>query len=415
MTDKPDTFVGLDMSGSQTRCLVAASDGPTLRYLSCGSMPPIRWDFGDARDRQMTDEAVVEAVGEAEASAGLTVHSAVVGLGGADVRSHLVKTTVAVPPERQAIGVEDVANAVNKASRGMLGDNPAVLQLAPLEFVADAGPAVQDPIGLPARRLGAYVRVIATGAEEHDQVQRTVKRASIRVEETILDGFASAYATLTSGETAKGVAHLHFGKAASSLTAFEEGRLRLACGLPLGRDDVVRSVAHSFSTDNAVASSLIDDFGTVGPGGVATGAHVVVPGPDPSRRGANSRAWPRDMLDKVIGQRVELCLQLARSELHREGLCHGALRSLVVSGDLAALPGIKDLAQTVVALRSRVGVPWLPEGLPDALCHPGWASAAGLVLYAHRLADTSAWEPEEGVEYEEPAEHVPVSQQERAA
>lgn len=392
MTDKSHTYVGLDMGGSQTRCLVAAADGPRLRFVSCGSMPPLRWNDNDIRETQMTSKAVLEAVCEAEHEGGLTIYSAVVGVGGSQVRSNLVHTAVAVPSDRGIIDTRDVGKAIRKATGGTLGPNPAVLQLVPLEFIADRGGAVHNPIGLPARRLEAYVRVISTEATQHESTQHMVRDASIRVEETILGGFASAYATLDRSEHRGGVAHLEIGKTATSLSAYSAGRLRLASGLPIGRDHVVADVARAFSTDLGVASSLITDFGSAAADGEMNGAYVIVPTTDPAYRNQLGRPWPRNMLDKIIALRVQECMQLAYDELRHAGLYNGALRSMVISGDLAALPGIRRIARDITGLKARVGVPSQPAGLPEALRHPGWSCAAGLVLYAHRLADR---QPEE--------------------
>ena len=127
MTDKPHTYVGLDMGGSQTRCLVAMAEGPRLRFVSCGSMPPLRWNDHDIRETQMTSKAVLEAVCEAEHEGGLTIYSAVVGVGGSQVRSNLVHTAVAVPRDRGIIDTRDVGKAIRKATGGTLGPNPAFL------------------------------------------------------------------------------------------------------------------------------------------------------------------------------------------------------------------------------------------------------------------------------------------------
>ncbi len=387
MTDKHDTFVGIDMNGAQTRCLVAAADGPALRFLSCGSMPPIRWDDDDLRTPQLTPEAVLEAVCEAEHDGGLTVHSAVVGLGGAQVRSSMVHSTVRLTLGQRTVEMGDVANVIRRAAAGLVSTSATVLQLVPLEFVAGDRAGLQNPVGYPADRLDAYVRLISTHQAEHDAVRRVVNNASISVEETVLAGFASAYCTLSQAEVGGGVAHLEIGKNSSTLTAYCGGGLRLATGLPVGRDHLVGDVSRAFATDPSVASSLIADFGSAAYSERLTGAYVFVPGSEvsssPAQRG---RLWPRDMLDKIIALRVEECLTLVHDELRHEGLANGSVSSLVITGDAAELPGIRDMAQSIIGLRSRIGVPTRPDNLPAALRSPGWACAAGLVLYAYRLA-----------------------------
>ncbi len=389
MTDKPNTYVGLDMSGAQTRCLVAAGDGLRLRHVSHGAMPPVRWDNSDLRDLQTTSDAVYEAISEAERDGGFTVVSAVVGVGGASVTSRLVHSVATLPAGQQTVAESDIGTAVRMSSNVVLGGNSTVLQLVPLDFAIDGRGGVSNPLGLPAARLEAFVRVIAVNREEHDQTRRSVNQASVSVEETVLGGFAAAYGTLREAECAQGVAHLDFGKSASSLTAYRRGAQCMASGIPVGRDHLVSDVARAFNTEHAVASSLISDFGGVDQAEEQSTAYVLVPSVDSVHGTDLGRPWPRKMLDKVIALRVEECMQLAQDELRHEGLMRGGAQSLVVTGDIAALPGIKDLAQSVVALRTRVGVPAQPEGLPTALRSPSWACAAGLVLYAHRLAGYS--------------------------
>ena len=386
MTDKPNTFVGLDLGGPQTRCLVAVGAGSALRYLGCGAMPPVRWDDGEEREPQMTSEAVLEAIYEAEQGAGLTIVAAVVGIGAAQVRSRLVHSTVSLPRGQGTVQVSDIGNAVRKCSKGVLGAESTVLQLVPLQFVAGSGGGVLNPLGMPADQLEAFVRLISTSREEHDAARRLANRASLRVAETVLGGFAAAYSTLTDRECAQGVAHLDIGKRASSLTAYCGGALRVASGIPVGRDHLVKDVSRAFGTDPAVGSSLITDFGSVDPRAETMASYVLVPGLNVSQPEGLGRPWPRRMLDKLLALRLEECMQLVRDELRHEGLLRGGVRSFVITGDVALMPGIKDLAQAVVGLRTRVGVPGRPEDLPEPLKSPSWACAAGLVLYAHRLS-----------------------------
>ena len=77
---------------------------------------------------------------------------------------------------------------------------------------------------------------------------------------------------------------------------------------------------------------------------------------------------------------------MANEELRSLAVQGEAIRSLVLSGDMAALPGIQERARDGLRLPTRIGLPSKVHGLPPALQHPGWACAAGSVLYAHRLA-----------------------------
>lgn len=386
MTDKRNTYVGLDMSGAKTRCMVAVGQGPRLGYLSHGALPLVRWNDSDGRDLQGTPEAVYRSITGAERVGGLTIASAVVGLAGASVVSRLVHSVATLPADRHIVSDSDIGNVLRLCSSAVTNGDWTVLQLVPQEFTVGPKGRVRNPVGLPGARLEAFARVIAMRRAEHDRATRSVNQASVSVEETVLGGFAAAYGTLSEWECAKGVAHLDFGKSSSSLTAFRDGALQMATGIPLGRDQLVSEVARAFSTGRHIASSLVSDFGDVDQDQAQATAFVVVPSVHSPQGSDLGRPWPRRTLNRVIGLGLEKCLALALEELCRDGLMRGGVQSLVLTGDIATLPGVKELAQSVIGLRTRIGVPTEPEGLPRALRSPGWACAAGLVRYAHRLA-----------------------------
>lgn len=386
MTDKPNTFVGIDMSGALTRCLVAVANGEQLRYLSCGVMPPARWDEGEPAAKDATAESVYEVIREAEESGGVTIASAVVGVGAAGAASHLVHTGVTLPAGEGNIRPCDVEAVIAKAEHGLVHRGTTLLQLVPLEFIAGPCSGLRDPIGYPANRLEAFVRIVLTRKRDHDHVGAMVNEAGVGVKDTVLGGFAAAFGTLTQAEMVEGVAHLDFGKASSSLTIYRRGCLRLAIGLPIGRDDLVEDIARSLKTSTAVASSLITDFGRIEFNPRQGRALVFVPGSDPNNPVSSGAMRSCNLVNTIITRRVNDCLQMAHEEIRKIAVQGDAVGSVVLSGDMAALPGIQHRARDVLSLSTRVGLPSKLDNLPPALRHPGWACAAGTVLYAHRLA-----------------------------
>ena len=386
MTDKPNTFVGLDMGGALTRCLVAVANGVQLRYLSCGVMPPARWDDSEAAAKDATPESVYEVIREAEESGGVTIVSAVVGVGAAGVASHLVHTGVELPAGEGKIRPRDVQSVIARAEQGLVHVGTTTLQLVPLEFIAGPCSGLRNPIGYPASRLEAYVRIVSMRKSDHDSVGGMVNEAGIGVKDTILGGFAAAFGTLTQAEMIEGVAHIDFGKAASSLTVYCRGCLRLAIGLPIGRDDLVEDIARSLKTSTSVASSLITDFGRIELDVGQDGALVFVPGPDPRDPVGSGAMRSCNLVNRIITRRVNDCLEMAHEEIRKVAMQGDAVRCLVLSGDMAALPGVQQRARDVLRLSTRIGLPSKLHNLPPALQHPGWACAAGSALYAHGLA-----------------------------
>ena len=381
MTNRRNSFVGLDLDGIKPRCLVAEGIGAKLSYLSCGPVPLAQKAYGTGHYAP----PMLDVMLEAERSNKLTIISAVVGIGGVQVRSNLVHSSVEIEAGRSIVRQQDIGNVVHQATRRYPQGPYMPLQVIPQEFQVGTRAGIQNPLGLPAQRLEALVRVISTLDEEHTAATKVVNKAGVQVQETIYAGFAAAYASLSDEERADGVVHLNIGKTCSGLVAYYEGILRLARGIPVGQDHLSKDVAEIFDTDLTVAAALIHEFGTIGQDRVLTNAYVVVPN---NRSFGNQRLGQpkrRSTLNKIISARVVECLELARAELWREGLRSDKLKSLVLTGDAAYLPGIKQLSQSILGIRSRIGIPRRIRNLPVQLRHPGWACAVGLVLYAHRM------------------------------
>lgn len=386
MTDKPNTFVGLDMGGALTRCLVAVANGEQLRYLSCGVMPPVRWDDSEATTDDATAESLYEVIREAEESGGATIVSAVIGVGAAGVASQLVHTGITLASGEIEIEPLHVQAVLAKAEQGLAHSGTTALQLVPLEFAAGRCSGLRDPIGYPASRLEAFVRIVSMRKGDHDSITAMVNEAGVGVKDTVLGGFAAALGTLTQAEMVEGVAHIDFGKAASSLTVYSRGCLRLAMGLPIGRDDLVEDIARSFKTSTSVASSLITDFGRIEFDLGQEGASVFVPGSDPQDPVGSGAMRSCKLVNRIITRRVNDSLEMAHREIRKIATRGDFIRSAVLTGDMAAFPGILRTARSVLCLDTRVGLPSKLHDLPPALQHPGWACAAGAVLYAHQLA-----------------------------
>jgi cell division protein FtsA len=87
-------------------------------------------------------------------------------------------------------------------------------------------------------------------------------------------------------------------------------------------------------------------------------------------------------LNEIIRARVEeilklIFLQVSDSQDHRLRYPAG----LVLTGGTANLPGIDSLAAGVLGVPARVGVSKVMYGLADELSSPGYAGAAGILIW----------------------------------
>jgi cell division protein FtsA len=373
-------LVGLDLGTSETRCAVGSEEQGRIRFLSYGAARSAGWKKGVIVDQDPVVQSLEQAVAEAEANGGLTIDSAVVGVG-ATVASAASRGAINLAPRGQGIDRAEVNEVVKAATRARLGEDRMLLQAIPLEFLVDGQGGIRNPLGMTGRRLEAQVRLITTSTLAHVNVTTVVNRAGIVVEETVFEPFAGALACLDEQERQIGVAVCDIGAGSTDLIAYLEDQLRAAVSVPIGGDHFVRDVSHGLKTAGPDAARIMEQYGCAVAAMTAENSVIEVPSGD-DRTVCEA---PRRTLNEILESRAEEILALIKRELERAGLAGRLIAGVALTGALAKMTGLVDLAEKKLRLPVRIGLPAPLCELPDELDQPEWTAAIGLLLYAQRL------------------------------
>ncbi|MDM7917463.1 MAG: rod shape-determining protein, partial [Candidatus Eisenbacteria bacterium] len=101
----------------------------------------------------------------------------------------------------------------------------------------------------------------------------------------------------------------------------------------------------------------------------------------PGVGGRAPRVISRQVLAAIIEPRAEEILMLILQELDRCGATDLLGAGVVMTGGSSLLPGMVELAERVLGIPARIGVPRAIEGLPEGEGRPGHAVALGLLLH----------------------------------
>jgi cell division protein FtsA len=101
------------------------------------------------------------------------------------------------------------------------------------------------------------------------------------------------------------------------------------------------------------------------------------------------RQLARTILAEIIEARVEEILSLVDREIIRSGYAENIAAGVVLTGGVALLPGIREVAEQVFDMPVRIGVPQGLGGLADVVQNPMYSTAAGLLLHAQRHGPSS--------------------------
>ncbi|HVP45204.1 MAG TPA: cell division protein FtsA [Bryobacteraceae bacterium] len=372
--------IGLDLGSSRTRGVVCLVEDERLRFLGHGECESRGWVKSRIADQNAVTECILEVLRQAEAHAQISIEAATVGFGGTTVRGANSRSRIELGRPRE-IEQRDVNRALDRASRVQLREDRVVLQLFPQDFIVEDQPGHRDPRSMLAQRLEANAHLITGSVQEHNCLIGAVNQAHIAVEETVYEPIAAHFACILPEDRREGTALVDIGSQSTEVAVYYDESLQLASSLPICGDHFTRDVALAFRISLEEALLAKEEYGSATAEFTAENSLVEVT----STGDSESRELPRRLLNEIIEARASELFDYVKRELKRVGMERSLLGGVVLTGGGARLPGMCDMAETVLRCQARNGLPVGIRDWPAELDHPAWATAAGLAMYSAKL------------------------------
>ena len=207
MSIKAEYVAALDLGQTRTRALLAEApaggidDGTRLRFLGLGEAESGGWIKGSLVDMEAATISIREAVARAEQMAdGLVIESALVGTGGAHLRSIGSHGGAMLSrAEPREVTRKDILELMEEVRSVPLGHDREIIHVLPGEFILDGHGSIRDPQGLLGSHLAVHGHVLTGSAAAGRNLVAAVNRASLMVETIAAESFVVGEA-LTSAE-----------------------------------------------------------------------------------------------------------------------------------------------------------------------------------------------------------------------
>ncbi len=250
MTSKTMYAVGLDAGSRTTRVVICVLERGRMRFLGAGSAPSEGWMKGRIADQVAVSESIRGAIAEAQASAGVGVESAVVGMSGQTINGSNSRGALELGYMREIEG-GDVDRVMKRAWKARLEDDRMILQLYPQDFVVDGFAGHRNPDRMLGACLAVNVHLATVSTQEHNALIGAVNLASVLVEESVFEPQAACYAAVRPEDRREGIAVLEIGAESAGLVVYYGDSLQLACvihspsGTQICGDSFTRDLAHA--------------------------------------------------------------------------------------------------------------------------------------------------------------------------
>ena len=341
---------------------------------------------GYVTDMQAATYAVRDAVERAEKMANTSISSVWIGCSGAGLASQVAQVEVDIGGRR--IETEDVEHLLVSARDVIQPDGRMVLHAQPAHYMLDGADGVADPKGLHAERLGVDIHVMLADGAPVRNITEAVQNAHLQVEAVVGSPVAAGHACLTAEERELGVALVEFGGEVTNVSVYAAGMLLGLATIPMGSADITDSIASAFGIRRFQAERLKCVHGSAIPSPADHREMIPVNAPGEEATGPLARhaddknRIPRAELVSVITLQLGRLMEEVGKALKGLGFTGQRGQQVVLTGGGAELAGLADFAQAALGKPVRVGKGQHLKGLPEAHATPGFATLAGLVLYA---------------------------------
>ena len=341
---------------------------------------------GYVTDMAATTYAVRDVVEKAEKISGASLSSVWVGCSGAGLASKVAKIETDIGGRR--IEDEDVEDLLLSAQGGIEPDGRMVLHAQPAHYTLDGAHGVSNPKGLYAERLGVDVHVMLADGAPIRNITEAVQNAHLDVDGVVAAPLAAGYACLSAEERDLGVALIEIGGQITNVSVHAGGMLLGLQSIPMGSDDITDAVASAFGVRRFQAERLKCVAGSAIASPTDHREMIPVNGPGEEASGPIARhaddknRVPRAELISILASQLDDLMSHIGKALKDLGFSGSRVQQVVITGGGAELAGLADYAQNALGKPVRIGRPPALTGLPEAHSVPGFATLAGLILYA---------------------------------
>src|SRR3954470_22239869 len=378
---KGEIIVGLDIGTTKICCIVGEVTPDGINVIGIGNHPSRELRKGVVINIEATVSSIRRAVEEAELMAGAEINAVYAGIAGGHIRGFNSQGVVAVKDKEVRQGdidrVLDAARAIN------IPQDREILHVLPQEYIIDEQDGIREPLGMSGVRLEAKVHIVTAAVSSAQNIVKCCNRTGLNVADIVLEPLASAEAVLTEEEKELGVALVDMGGGTTDIALFHDGAVKHTAVLAIGGNHLTSDIAAGLRTPIAEAERIKQRYGYARTSMVTRDERVDVP----SVGGRSSRTITRQILCEIIEPRLDEIFQLFRREIVKSGY-EGCLSSgVVLTGGSTLLPGMIEMAEEVLGMPARQGLPMHVHGLTDVISSPIYATGVGLVLYGMKRQD----------------------------
>jgi cell division protein FtsA len=368
-----DLIAGLDVGTTKICAVIGEVIGNTVDVKGVAITPSKGLRKGVVVNIDSTVESIRKAVLDIEEMTGLSFQNVRVGISGGHIKGFSSYGAIGI--KGSGVSHSDIEKVIDAAKAVYVPLDREVLHVIPTGYAIDGQNGIKDPVGMIGVRLEAEVYIITGSVASIQNLLKCCEKAGIDVDDVIFEPLASAEAVLTDEERELGVSIVDIGGGTTDIILYKDGCLKRVSVIAVGGNHFTNDIAICLRIPIVEAERIKKGFGNAVVMSVDDFEEIEI------MQSEQKRTILRRHLAEIIQPRAEELFNLIKKELIS---CSGyeiATTGVVLTGGGSLLQGIDRLAEAVLGLPVRIGLPWKVRSDQGVTNNPIYSTGVGLLLY----------------------------------
>jgi cell division protein FtsA len=371
-----DIYVSLDIGTSTVKVIIGEMVNDSLNIIGVGNVESKGLKKGSIVDIDETVHSIRRAVEQAERMMGMEIRQVYVGISSNLVGIQNCHGIVAVSSENREIGDEDVLRVIDAAQVVSIPPEREIINVIPKQFIVDGLDEINDPRGMIGVRLEMEGLIITGSKTVLHNILRCVEKAGLTVVDVVLQPLAAGSIALSKDEKNLGAALIDIGGGSTTISFFEDGHIKGTTVIPVGGDHITKDLSIGLRTTTEDAEQIKMKYGHAFYDLASEDITFSVP-----IIGSNQQqTFNQQQISDIIEARLEELFEIVLQELRKLG-ARDVPGGFVLTGGVANMQGVLELAQAVFQNRVRIAI-------PDyiGVREPQYTTAVGTIKFAYNNA-----------------------------
>lgn len=371
-------ILGIDIGSTQI-CAVMVEHDPrsnnSVKVIGMGTIKSQGLKKGSITNIELASNSIKSVVSDVVRVAGTKFDKVIVSISGKDAKNIDCKDVINIPEKE--VTIKQIERAISSAEyKVKVPHDYEILHTLPYNFKVDEQDNIEDPLGMNGTRLEVQAHIIAVQKSAIMNLRKAIEKAGLKADNIVLSGYASAISTLNEDEKSLGTVLIDLGGSSCNMVIHSGNSIRYNDFLSVGSLNITTDISTVLHTPPAVAEEIKIKYGTL----KAKNNELIVL-PDLGDENS-SHEVDINVIINVIYMRVEEALMILAKMLSESGYKEYASAGIVLTGGMAKLEGLKELATAIFDnMPVRIARPREFESSIDVFKDPSNSCAIGLCLY----------------------------------